>query len=289
MPPVPRGLSCPLVVTLHDLIPLTYYEKEDHRLPWRMRAFYRWNLRAATKAARLVTVSETSKSEIGQVFGRAADRVSVVYNGVEAAAGAADDPSALARYNLDRPYVLVVGSWEPRKNLARLLKAYDVAVREGLPCDLVLVVERKSGHSAPLRAAVEALSSRERIHFLHSVDPAAMRAIYCRASLLAFPSLHEGFGFPPVQAMACGTPVVASRIPVMEEILGDAAYLVDPYDVRSMADGLLAVGSDPQLAGRLVKAGLNRASGYTWEEAARATLSVYNVAVNGRGGAPRGR
>ncbi len=286
LPPLPRGLRCRLVVTLHDLIPLTFYEASGEHMPWRMRTFYRWNLGAVRKADRIITVSQTSGSDILRLLGVDAHRVDVIYNGVDFSAdGAKDDSLILEQYGVRQPYVLFGGSWEPRKNLGRLLEAFELAVGQGLRQHLVLVVESQSGHAAPVRARAEALSCRERLRFLHSLDDAALRALYRQADLFVFPSLSEGFGFPPLQAMACGTPVVASAIGALQEVLGDAAFYVDPYDVGSIAAGLLTATADQRLRQLLAEAGLRQAAHYSWEEAARRTLDVYESAVKEATGA----
>ena len=280
MPPVPQGLACPLVVTVHDVIPINHYQASSEPLPWRMRAFYRWNLRAAAKARHIITVSETSRSDIVRFGNVPADSITAIHNGVEAGAGDPDlDELTLERHGLRRPYVLFVGSWEPRKNLARLLQAFDLAVARGMPHDLVMVVERQSGHAAAVRAKAEALPSRSRLRFLHGLDDQAMGSLYRRAHVLAFPSLYEGFGLPAGHALASGTAVVASRAGALPEVLGDAAHYVDPYDVRSIADGLIAVGTDASLNGSLAEAGLRRASLYSWEEAAQRTAGVYRTVL----------
>lgn len=280
MPPIPHRLPCRLIVTVHDVIPINHYQASGQSLPWRMRAFYKWNLRAAQNANHVITVSETSRSDILSLWNIPASKITAIYNGVEASSGDSNqDRSVLERHGIRQPYMLFVGSWEPRKNLARLLEAFDLAVARGLPHDLVMVVDRRSGHAAGVRAKAAALSSRPRLRFLHSLDDGEMGSLYHYAHLLAFPSLYEGFGLPAAQALAYGTAVVASRAGALPEVLGDAAYYVDPHDVQSIADGLYSVASDADLNGSLTEAGLRRVSRFSWEEAAHRTVNVYRLAL----------
>ncbi len=281
-PPLPRALGRPLVVTLHDLIPITYYEATGAGMPGRSRRFYRWNLRAVQGADGLITVSETSRDDIVRVLSVPPERVQVIYHGIDFDGTPRPDDAATRRQLAIRgPYLLFGGSWEPRKNLRRLLDAFDLAIASGLDRDLVMIVERSSGHAPPLRAHAETLACRDRLRFLHDLAPDTLAAVYRGADMFVFPSLSEGFGFPPLQAMACGVPVVASAIPALREVLGDAAMYVDPYDTRAIAEALLALARDSDLRDRLAAGGPARAGRFRWEDAARSTLAVYQ-AVAGR-------
>jgi glycosyltransferase involved in cell wall biosynthesis len=281
MPPVPGRLPCPLVVTVHDLIPVTFYEAQGEPLPYRMRQFYRWNLRRAFRAAHLLTVSDASKAEIVRYGRIPGDRVTVTYNGVKAPQPRPDDCQVLRRLGIEPPSLLYVGSWEPRKNLRRLLDGFDAAVANGLDADLVLVVERASGHAAAIRDYATRLDCFPRLRFLHSLAEGDLWSLYRNAAALAYPSLYEGFGLPPVQAMACGTPVVSSPGGALKEVLGDAVLYIDPLDTRSIADGLLQVMQDDGLRRRLMESGPVQAARYTWEDAAMRTSSVYHSLAGG--------
>src|SRR6266542_4034490 len=210
MSPVPRGLHCPLVVTLHDLIPINFYTASRQELPFRMRTFYRWNLRRALRADCILTVSESSRQEIMRFTGLPGERVAAIYNGVDRPCTRGDEEGSLARLGVRGPFILFVGSWEPRKNLRRLLEAFDLSLQRGLDADLVLVVERESGHARGTLDYAKTLGCWGRVTFLHSLSETDLWVLYGRAEMFAYPSLFEGFGLPPVQAMACGTPVVSS-------------------------------------------------------------------------------
>jgi glycosyltransferase involved in cell wall biosynthesis len=283
-PPVPALLPCRLVVTLHDLIPLTYYHlRQPSGAPWAwsMRVAYSANLLAARRASSIITVSQAAQSEILRQFNCRSDRVVAIYLGTDfcrSPNGDNGDLAVLERLGLRRPYVLFGGSWEPRKNLCRAVEAFHAALAAGLDCDLVLIVDRPPPSD---------IARAPRQRFLFGLPEPDLRAVYRNAHLFVFPSLSEGFGLPPLQAMACGVPVVASAIPALQEVLADAAYFVDPLDVRSIASGLLAAATDEPLRARLVAAGRRQAERYTWEETARRTLTVYRTTVRESGAAAR--
>ncbi len=279
LPPVPRGLPCPLVVTLHDVIPLTFYERSGHPLPLRMRMYYRWNLRGAAKAERIITVSEAARQEILDALPLDPAQVTAVHNGIDFAPGAsAWRPAGL---RADVPYILFGGSYEPRKNLGRLLEAFEGSLGDGIPQHLVMIVDAGSGHEAAIQALAARLSRPERLHFVSGLDEEQLRGLYAGAQMFVFPSLAEGFGLPPLQAMACGVPVIASDIPTLREVLGDAALYIDPYDVSEMSGTVVRLSRDPAERSRLAAAGPARAAQFTWAETAKQTLSVYREAGRG--------
>lgn len=287
LPPVPRRVACPMVVTLHDVIPITYYERHG-AMPWRLRRYYRWNLGAVRRADAIITVSETARREIIETLGVADDHVTAVYNGIDEAFWSADDNDAGNPAQRESPYILFGGSYEPRKNLIRLLEAFDIAVQKGLPHRLVAIVDAGSGHEGTVRAASEQLGSRDRVEFVSGLDDAQLRSVYQRSDMFVLPSLSEGFGLPPLQAMAAGIPVIASDLPVMHEVLGDAAVYVDPYSPVAIANAMTRMMPGPEL-NRLVKSGREQASRYSWRTAAEQTLNVYRRVVESRGTAGTSR
>jgi glycosyltransferase involved in cell wall biosynthesis len=272
-PPV-ATVSCPLVVTIHDLIPLTLYRST---MPLRLRLFYRWNLRRALRSDVLLTGSRDAKAEIVRELRLPPEKVHVVHNGVEFAPN--NDATVLARLGVRRPYVLFAGSYEPRKNLLRTLEAYAMLSREGIRQDLVCIVERSSGHAAAVHARLQELSLGSRVKLLHTLRDADLRSLYTHADALLFPSLAEGFGLPPLQAAACGVPVVASDLSVLHETLGDDAVFVDPHEPMAIAAAVRRVLSDGALRSWLHAAGPPRAAQFTWQRAARDTLNVYRSVV----------
>ena len=269
LPPVPSA-PCPVVTTVHDVIPLTSYAAQ---LPWRLRAFYRWNLHRALRSACVITVSNTARNEIVDRAGSDASRVVAIPNGIDFASN--PDRAPLERRGIGRPYVLYAGSYEPRKNLRGALTAYARLADNGAEQDMVAIVERDSGHAAGAHAQIARLGIGGRVHLLHSLDDAEVRALYTHAEALLFPSFAEGFGFPPLQAAACGVPVVASDIPAVRETMGASARYVDPADAASIAAGLRDVLRDAQIRAHLVEGARERARRFTWSESVAAHAAVY--------------
>jgi glycosyltransferase involved in cell wall biosynthesis len=185
----------------------------------------------------------------------------------------------IRRYGIRRPYCLFVGNLEPRKNLPRLIEAFGLLRRHGLaPADLpqlVLAGTRGWLSSGIFRAAAGQGLEAPDIVFTGYVPPADLPALYAGAACFVFPSLYEGFGLPVLEAMACGTPVVASTASSLPEVAGDAALLVDPHDVEGLAGALRRLWGDAELRADLRERGLQRATLYSWERTARLTLDVY--------------
>jgi glycosyltransferase involved in cell wall biosynthesis len=209
-----------------------------------------------------------------------------VPEGVSARFAPVERPEAIAalraRYGLERPYLLHVGRLDPGKNLRTLLAALAELRDGGAPHDLVLAGPPGWKNEGFFRLLRE-LDLEGRVRLLGYVPDADLPALYTAADVFVFPSLYEGFGLPPLEAMACGTPVVASSRSAMPEVLGDAAVLVDPRDARALAGAVRRVLDDGPLRSGLRQAGLRRAEAYSWEAAARATVRVYGRAAEGGG------
>jgi glycosyltransferase involved in cell wall biosynthesis len=181
---------------------------------------------------------------------------------------------ALQRYDLGGPYVLYVGALTARKNVPRLLQAY-ARLRTWSTTWSLVIAGARNCKSAPIFRAVQELGLQEHVHFTAFVADEDLPALYNGADLFAFPSLYEGFGLPVMEAMACGTPVVTANTSSLPEVAGNAALLVDPYDVRAIAGAMRRVLEDGDLAQELRERGLARAAQFSWERTARATVTVY--------------
>ena len=271
-PPVP-SLRCKQVATIHDLIPMTYYDLRT--LPLRQQVFYRWNLRRALAADTVLTVSEASRREIAGGLGIGSDRIRVIPNGIDFPPN--PDRGPVDRLGIHAPYVLYAGSYEPRKNFGRAMAAFAALTRSGLPHRLVALVEPKSGHAAAALSELDALNLGDRVVLVHSLDEPTLRSLYTHADVLFFPSLAEGFGYPPLQAGSCGVAVVASDLPAVREVMGDAALYVNPLDVNGMTDALASLLSDADRRRRLVELGIARARMFTMSVSAAAHLEVYRA------------
>jgi glycosyltransferase involved in cell wall biosynthesis len=272
-------MSIPRVVTLHDLTPLLF--PQFH--PSRRVAGYRLLLRRALARARHVIVDAThTKQDLVRRGLAAAQDISVIPLGVASAfgpstglrTGSAHDSGVGSRYDLPERYVLTVGVFEPRKNQVALLRAVQRLHAQGEPIAVVMVGRDGWRWKDPLETP-ELSTLRPWIRMLRNVSDADLVAIYKRAAVFAYPSLYEGFGLPVLEAMACGTPVVASNRSSLPEVAGDAAVLVDPTDTNAFAAALRTVLRDDQLRQQLVQAGLARARMFSWDQTAERTLAIY--------------
>ena len=264
------------VVTVHDVAPLDHPE-------WfapRVAAWYRWLLpRLVQRVARVITVSQFSRTRLMDRLGVPADRVVAIPNGVSDRfhpRPPAEVTQVTARYRLTAPYLLMVGSLEPRKNFDVVARAWAEAgsALDGLTLAVV-------GDIRPtLRAAVpdRRLGWVRRLCDVHDTD---LPALYAGAIGLVIPSLYEGFGLPLLEAMACGTPVVAARAGALPEVAGDAAILVDPRDPASVAGGILRLVGDETTRHTCRVRGLNRAAAFDWDRSASSTWQVLSDAAGG--------
>lgn len=266
----------PFVATFHDMV----LYRHPEFFTWKKRYLTRSLMpRVARRARGVITVSETVKREIVEGIGIDERRVHVVANAAGGGFRPVEDEatvrSILEKHGVRRPYVLFVGTLEPRKNLARLLAAFD-EMKSGadLPHELV-VVGGRGWKFAPILRAVERLENRALVRFLDYVDLRDMPAVYSAADLFVFPSIYEGFGIPILEAMRCGTPVLASDIPVHREVAGDAAGWCDPLSPASIRTEMRRILENAGIAERLRAAGLRRAEGFSWTRAARETTEVY--------------
>jgi glycosyltransferase involved in cell wall biosynthesis len=208
-----------------------------------------------------------------------AGRIQVIPEATDALFQPVIDPTELARvrhlYHLDRPYVLSVGTAEPRKNLVRLLTAF-AACQATLPVTHELVLVGGRGWlTGPLEAAARPLLAAGLLRVLGYVPQTDLPALYSGAAAFAYPSIYEGFGLPVLEALACGAPVLTSNRSSLPEVVGTAGLLVDPDASAAIAAGLCALVTDAALAANLRRRGLSRARQFSWEMAARATLAVY--------------
>ncbi len=273
-PPVPL---CPTVVTVHDLSYLAHPEWLSPRVRLQLRWLVPPSLR---RASRVIAISEFTKRDLMQRYGTPEDKIVVVPEAP--AAGFTPLPDAAAQplpAGISEPFVLAVGNLEPRKNLTTLIEAFGELVRHrGFAGTLVIAGKNKyQGEAAP--AAVARLGLQSRVIFTGFIDDPMLRFLYNRAALFVYPSRYEGFGLPPLEAMACGCPVVASQATAIPETVGDAAVLVDATSVTELADAMARVLNDPALARRLSVEGRAHAGRYSWERTAELTRHVYEQAI----------
>lgn len=276
----PRGRR-PLVVTAHDAAPYLFPEAFNAR----GLRFHRAGLAAAARRADLVlTVSASSRNELIAHTAIPADRIRVVPNGVDTEPATDAQAAALARRLVldDRPYVLWLGSMEPRKNVEALLGLPAALAAAGLPHRLVLAGPAGWGATAEAVRAAVAAAPQGSLRVLGPVAAADLAALYRRAALFCFPSVHEGFGLPVLEAMAQGTPVLCSRAASLPEVAGSAARYVNDPGAEYWSAATVELLGDEQALAQLSAAGVARASGFTWAACAAATAAALREVATGR-------
>jgi glycosyltransferase involved in cell wall biosynthesis len=267
------------VATVHDLGYL-YFPDEHGAVGRRLRHLAnRWS---AGRARRTIAVSRATRDDLIRSYGVPAERIGVVYHGHNPAFGPPGDAERLrvrARYGLELPYFLFVGTLQPRKNYERLLRAFDRFAAEAREPHLLVLAGARGWQADRLERALAATRSSAAVRLLGYVDDADLPGLLGGAVALVLPSLYEGFGLPALEAMACGTPVLASTTSSLPEVVGDAGLLVDPLDVDAIAGALGRLADDPALRAELAARGRARAAAFTWERAARETLAQLRAAA----------
>jgi glycosyltransferase involved in cell wall biosynthesis len=280
--PWPNAMGVPAVVTIHDLGYLYYPEKH----PLFDRLYLNWSTRhSARMARRVIAVSKATAHDLVALNGVPEEKIRVVYSGVDEMLKPVRDEGRIdqlrERLGIPGPYLLHVGSLQPRKNLTRLLEAFDQIKNTAGPLTLVLAGQRGwEYHRFVERIRQMGLSGR--VILPGYVPDEDLAALYSGALVYVFPSLHEGFGFPVLEAMACGAPVVCANTSSLPELVGDAALTVAPSDVYGLSEALLRLLNDRSLRQDLIKRGFERAAMFTWEACARHTLEVLVEAADHR-------
>jgi glycosyltransferase involved in cell wall biosynthesis len=269
----------PAVLTVHDLSSLLHPDKHEKRLVRRAR----WRLPLMVKsAAMIITPTESVKRELCGQFGVDPGKVAVTPEAPRSVFKRMEREKTLEtrrRLGIRDDFILFVGTIEPRKNLLTLARALDEILRT-TPLSPQLVVAGKQGWLMnDLFSFIKEAGLGDHIRLTGYLDDEDLRALYSSCSVFVYPSLYEGFGLPPLEAMACGAPVISSQTPVMVETLGTAARLVNPDNVRELADAIVRLLEDKQAREELSQSGLERAGDFTWERTARSTLEVYKEAL----------
>jgi glycosyltransferase involved in cell wall biosynthesis len=280
-----RPLFCgvPSVVTIHDCIHLLFPQYLPSRMAWRYAQAVMGS--AVRRSALVFTVSEASRRDILHFYPWAdPEKVVVVPNAIDP--DLLEDPGpgemerVRERYQIRGRFVLFTGNIKPHKNLERLIQAFALLrSRPGHEDVRLLIIGEEVSRYPSLRRVMEAAGVRADVRFFGFVPQTTLAALYRMASVFAFPSLYEGFGLPPLEAMACGTPVLTSRLSSLPEVVGDAAVLVDPYDVADIANGLERLLGDTALCASLVEKGRARVGAFSWERSVRAIHAGYMRAL----------
>jgi glycosyltransferase involved in cell wall biosynthesis len=279
LPPLVR---CRSVVTIHDCIHLMFPQYLPSRLAYVYAKGSMWS--ASRQANRILTVSEASKRDILRFFDVPPEKVVVVHNAIDerflAPADAERTDLVRQRYQLDHPFVLYVGNIKPHKNIERLIDAFARA-RSQTPDDLKLIIIGDEISKYPaLRQSVHKHKLDKHVRFLGFQPMETLATFYRLARAFVFPSLYEGFGLPPLEAMACGAPVVTSNVSSLPEVAGGAALLVDPYDSDAIASGIVQAVTDETLRADLIRRGRERARSFSWTQSVRRIHQIYMEVAN---------
>jgi glycosyltransferase involved in cell wall biosynthesis len=280
-PPLVRRGPAPLVATIHDLVPLIIPEYVTTPL---VRFYNALVSAGARRAGAIMVDSEASKRDVVRLLGIPADRIRVVYLAVEVGFGQGLTPEQVEgvkrKYGIDGPFVFYLGGLDKRKNVPALLRALAAVARE-VPWQLVISGRLRPDNprlfpDLPRLAGELRIADRVRFVFVADEDKAAM---YRAATCFVFPSVYEGFGLDPLEALACGTPVVCSNRSSLPEVMGDAALMVDPDDVAGFASALHRALADTDLRADLARRGPAQAARFSWDATAAQTLDTYRTAV----------
>lgn len=263
------------VVTIHDAFAYVYPQTHNRLDNWRYRLMLP---AAAQRSDSVITDSTHSQHDLKRFLKLSSSKVKVIQCGIDVQFKPypvnQDRIHILNHYHIQQPYILYVGGLNARKNIARLFVAY-AQVRQKRPDVQLVIVGKRQWQTAEMDAALRHLALEPHVHFTGYVADRDLPALYSAAEVFAFPSLYEGFGLPPLEAMACGTPVITSNSSSLPEVVADAAITIDPYDTEGLAAALQEVIENQKLHATLRQRGLERAHLFSWERTAHETLAVY--------------
>jgi glycosyltransferase involved in cell wall biosynthesis len=264
------------ILTVHDLSFVRTPETSHPILKRYLDRVVPWSVR---RADHVIADSQATKDDLVTLYSVSPEKISVLLSGVDPRFKRVNDLLFIQRlrekYGIpDSDYIFSIGTIQPRKNYLRLIQALHRLGDEFGQIKLV-IAGGKGWLDAPIYAAVQALGMEERVKFIGFVDDDDLPALYSGAILTAYPSLYEGFGFPILESMACGTPVITSNLSSMPEVAGEAALMVDPYNIDVLAEGLRVLLTDKELRATLIERGYRQAALFTWQEAARHLREIY--------------
>ncbi|RMH69793.1 MAG: glycosyltransferase family 1 protein [Gemmatimonadetes bacterium] len=256
------------VVTFHDMTFFIFPQYHEWLRQWIFRRIMR---RSAQFADHIITVSENTKRDLIRLMNVPSNRVTAINSGVSAFFY----PPASPPRNIATPYILFVGTLEPRKNLITLIQAFDLLCRECSIPHILKIVGHRGWKYQELFTEVHRRGLEARIEFTGYVSRPELRTLYQQADLFVYPSIYEGFGFPPLEAMACGTPAITTTAPAMSDLFVGGAQLVEPFDVKALKTAMQQVLTQPEWRKQLAQQGWQLAQTFDWQHTARKTIAVY--------------
>ncbi|MGB9928644.1 MAG: glycosyltransferase family 4 protein [Methanosarcina sp.] len=259
------------IITCHDIIPVAYYNTRN--------PIWKLNAKGLRKAEKIITVSQFSKEDISKYIKYPEERIEIVPPAVDHHLYYPNrNKKCLSKYGIGEgeKVILYVGAEEPRKNVHFLINSFS-KLKNRIPHIKLLKVGTPNyiGMREKLMKQIESLNLQKDVIFTGYVSESELAKIYNAVDLFVFPSLYEGFGMPPLEAMACGTPVITSDTSSLPEVVGDAAVIADPYDIEGFTEKMCTLLTDQTLCRSIIKKGLARSKVFSWEEAAKKTLEVY--------------
>ena len=280
---IPQGIPCPYVVTVHDL--LDYLYRSNSASAIKRFAHFHFTKRVLNRASRIFAVSKFSKADTVRLFGVPEQKIEVIYNAIDdrfrqGHATAADKLMIAERYQVNYPFILYAGRISPHKNVVRIIEAFSLLKSELAKDDaypdlkLIIIGDEVSRHPDLRRAVVKGRVQQD-VRFLGFVPIDVLRIFYDAAKVFLFPSLYEGFGLPPLEAMSHGTPVITSNTSSLPEVVGNAAVLVNPENVFEIQRALQRVLLDQPLREKLKIRGAERAKTFSWENSVARMLQVF--------------
>ncbi len=270
---LPYLFNFPSILTIHDLITLDYPELCQNSSVIYFKLLLSRSLRNAKK---IIAVSHTVKDDILKHFNLPEDKIEVVWHGINSIFVKTLNNEILKRYKLPDKYILFVGNIEPKKNLERLIRAFYLLKHKHLIPHKLVIVGKKGWKFKDVFMAIKKLELSNEIIFTNYVPEKDLPAIYSMSDLFVFPSLYEGFGIPPLEAMACEIPVLVSNRGALPETTGGNCLLVDPYDIFDIAHGMNCLLSNEKQRNQLIEKGKKWIGQFTWENTAYNTIKVYN-------------
>ena len=270
---VPFWSRRPTVVTIHDLSLLVHPEAHEERLVRRARWRMRW---MATVASKIITPSNSVKNEVCEWFEIPAEKVAVTPEAPRRVFRRREDPELLHRFGIEGDFILFVGTIEPRKNLRRLVEAFDQMLRNTSLSAKLVIAGGQGWMMDDFVSLINGKGLADRVCLTGYLQDEDLCALYSGCTAFIYPSLYEGFGLPPLEAMACGAPVITSRTAALIETVGSAARLVDPHDIGDMVRAMVEMLSDKNVREHYAELGNRHVKKFSWEETARKTLAVYH-------------